>query len=68
MKRRAWAKVILAGIGTSSSGCLSTRGPSVAAQADAPPFRLKSHLGGDVALVDLVKRGPVAIVFYRGHW
>jgi hypothetical protein len=68
MKRRAWAQVVVA-VGLSlSGGCLTTRGPSVAAQADAPAFRLKSHRGGEVALVDLVKRGPVAIVFYRGHW
>jgi hypothetical protein len=68
MKRRTWAKIVIAGMGASSSGCLATRDPTIAAQAAAPPFRLKSHLGGEVALGDLVKRGPVAIVFYRGHW
>ena len=50
------------------AGCISTRGPSVAVTAPAPSFRLASHLGGEVALDDLVARGPAVVVFYRGHW
>ncbi len=50
------------------AGCISTRGPSVAESAPAPSFRLASHLGGEVALDDMLARGPAVVVFYRGHW
>lgn len=50
------------------AGCLSTRGPSVPKGKAAPPFSLKSHDGRDVSLDDLVAKGPVAVVFYRGFW
>jgi peroxiredoxin len=34
----------------------------------APGFRLADARGGDVALDDLLARGPVVLVFYRGAW
>jgi peroxiredoxin len=34
----------------------------------APPFELNESRGGVVRLADLLARGPVVIVFYRGHW
>jgi peroxiredoxin len=34
----------------------------------APGFRLPDARGGDVALDDLLARGPVVLVFYRGAW
>jgi peroxiredoxin len=34
----------------------------------APGFRLADARGGDVALDDLLARGPVVLVFYRGGW
>lgn len=34
----------------------------------APRFELPSHTGEDVALDDLLARGPAVLVFYRGHW
>ena len=33
--------------------------------AVAPEFELPSHLGEKVALKDLLKEGPVAVVFHR---
>jgi AhpC/TSA family len=34
----------------------------------APRFRLADARGGDIALDDLLARGPVVLVFYRGAW
>jgi peroxiredoxin len=36
--------------------------------ADAPPFTLPDARGGEVALEDLLAKGPVVLVFYRGAW
>lgn len=66
MRRRGWIRAAL-GL-PFLSACVSTRGPSVAETAPAPSFRLQSHLGGEVALDDLLARGPAVVVFYRGHW
>ena len=43
--------------------------PSAAADLHlAPPFELTDCRGTTVRLADLLARGPVVIVFYRGHW
>lgn len=34
----------------------------------APDFTLKSSSGMDVSLSGLLKKGPVVLAFYRGHW
>ena len=34
----------------------------------APDFSLPSSLGGVVRLSDLLRRGPLVLAFYRGHW
>ncbi|MEK7730805.1 MAG: redoxin domain-containing protein [Planctomycetota bacterium] len=34
----------------------------------APDFSLPSSLGGMVRLSDLLRRGPLVLAFYRGHW
>lgn len=34
----------------------------------APDFRGKDQRGNDIRLKDLIKKGNVVIVFYRGHW
>ncbi len=34
----------------------------------APDFSLPSSLGETVRLSDLLRRGPVVLAFYRGHW
>jgi peroxiredoxin len=35
---------------------------------EMPPFLLPDHAGHLVALSDLLKTGPVAVTFARGHW
>ena len=46
----------------------------VPAQADAavgraaPDFSLPDHRGGEFHLRDHLGRGPLLVVFYRGHW
>lgn len=34
----------------------------------APDFKAKDQSGNDVRLKDLLKKGPVVLVFYRGQW
>jgi len=34
----------------------------------APDFSLKNFNSSEVALNDLIDRGPVVLVFYRGRW
>ena len=58
----------LGAISFASTGCLHTRGPSVALEAPAPDFTLKSHEGKDVSLASLLRDGPAVLVFYRGFW
>ncbi|MEJ2422239.1 MAG: hypothetical protein P8018_11155 [Acidobacteriota bacterium] len=36
--------------------------------APAPPFVLQDSRGRKLALYDLLKRGPVILTFFRGHW
>jgi peroxiredoxin len=61
--------VALGSVGLVASGCaLHTRGPTVALQATAPDFTLKSHEGKDVSLQSLLRDGPAVLVFYRGFW
>jgi peroxiredoxin len=36
--------------------------------AEAPNFNAKDQYGKTVALNDLVKKGPVVLIFYRGEW
>jgi hypothetical protein len=47
---------------------LPAAGNIPAAGAAAPPFTLSDHSGKPVALADAQARGPVLLVFYRGHW
>lgn len=41
---------------------------AVQADSDAPDFELQDQDGDTVRLKDLVKKGPVVVVFYRGKW
>jgi peroxiredoxin len=34
----------------------------------APDFKAKDQHGKDIRLKDVLKQGPVVLVFYRGHW
>ena len=45
-----------------------SRTTPVAVGETAPDFTLESHLGGTVTLSKALERGPVVVVFYRGHW
>ncbi len=47
---------------------LETRTAPVGAERTAPPFSLPDHAGKAVSLGSLLERGPVVLVFYRGHW
>jgi hypothetical protein len=43
--------------------------PTLAASAKvAPGFTSRDHLGRPVSLDAALARGPVVLVFYRGHW
>jgi peroxiredoxin len=42
--------------------------PGLAVGDHAPDFTLPDALGHPVALADLLDRGPVVLVFYRGEW
>jgi hypothetical protein len=72
LDRRRWLSMIAAiGVGgavLATAGCLKTRGPSLALDAPAPKFNLKSNDGRDVELRRLVANGPAVVVFYRGFW
>jgi hypothetical protein len=43
-------------------------GRSVKVGEPAPAFALQSAQGPRVRLTDLLRRGPVVIAFFRGHW
>jgi cytochrome oxidase Cu insertion factor (SCO1/SenC/PrrC family) len=54
---------------TLGSGCrLRSRGTPAAQAAIAPDFALPDENGKSHALADLRAKGPVVLVFYRGHW
>ncbi|MFN7967596.1 MAG: hypothetical protein U0V87_18125 [Acidobacteriota bacterium] len=40
----------------------------IAVGESAPPFSLVDQRGAETSLTDALKRGPVLLVFYRGHW
>jgi hypothetical protein len=54
------------------SGCVTslhvTTPASLTADAVAPDFTLPSQDGRAVSLATELARGPVVLVFYRGHW
>lgn len=35
---------------------------------NAPSFPLENSQGSRVSLSELIKRGPVVLTFFRGHW
>lgn len=49
-------------------GCrVSPRGTPMAEQAVAAPFTAKSSLG-ELDMTAALGRGPLVLIFYRGHW
>jgi hypothetical protein len=44
------------------------RGEPLPVRETAPEFSLQSQNGETVSLPEILKQGPVLIVFYRGHW
>ena len=42
--------------------------PGPAEDAIAPDFSLAAADGAPVSLAELRAKGPVVVVFYRGHW
>ncbi len=34
----------------------------------APEFKLKDQSGAEIILKDIRKKGPIVLIFYRGHW
>lgn len=68
LRRSLFTLVVGAAFASFGAGCLRTRGPSVAMDAAAPQFNLKSNDGRDVELRRLIADGPAVIVFYRGFW
>lgn len=55
-----------------ASGCIAslqvTAPASLATEAAAPDFQLPAHDGRVISLATELARGPVVLVFYRGHW
>jgi hypothetical protein len=47
---------------------LTTRTQPAADTAKAPEFSLPDASGNTVALSELLAKGPVVVVFYRGYW
>ena len=55
-------------IGWVACGSLELRKDAVTLKNQAPDFNGSTHLGEEIALSGLLERGPVILVFYRGHW
>ncbi len=72
LARRDFARAALVVLASSlalGSGCLlRSRGTPVAEEQLAPDFALPDEQGHTHALADLRAKGPVVLVFYRGHW
>jgi len=47
---------------------LSVQGKPLDMGDEAPSFSLTDHQGKVVSLEDLLHKGPVMVLFYRGHW
>ena len=47
---------------------LSVQGKPVDIGVKAPSFELTDHQGKIVSLEGLINKGPVLVLFYRGHW
>ena len=68
MSGRLWLCILLLWSSAGCFGTLQTRPLSTTAPTQAPDIRLKAHQGSEVTLSSALSRGPVILVFYRGHW
>lgn len=60
--------VLLLGPAACGFWFLETRSAPTAIERQAPRFTLPNSAGEPVSLERLLERGPVVVVFYRGHW
>jgi cytochrome oxidase Cu insertion factor (SCO1/SenC/PrrC family) len=68
-RRIARAALVALAVLAVGGGCrLRSRGTPAAEAAVAPDFTLPDQDGQAHALADLRAKGPVVLVFYRGHW
>ena len=58
----------LVGYGAWSWWTLEPRGTPIQVARQAPDFALPDHRGTEVTLRSLLAKGPVVVIFYRGHW
>lgn len=71
VRLRGWAAGLVGGVlvcATAASCRVQTEQAPVATEQQAPDFSLPAHDGRTVTLAELSSRGPVVLVFYRGHW
>ena len=55
-------------IRTNSYGASRSAPDALGVGVTVPDFDVPRAGGGSVSLADMRKDGPVAIIFYRGHW
>ena len=55
-------------IRTSDYGASSSAPGALSINDKAPDFSVPRAGGGTISLLELREQGPVAIIFYRGHW
>ena len=60
--------LILAAVFTGCGFWVKPHGTVVSLDSQAPGFSLPDQRGQTVTSAQLLSRGPVMIVFYRGHW
>ncbi|MBW2457260.1 MAG: redoxin domain-containing protein [Deltaproteobacteria bacterium] len=56
------------GYGACGWWTIEPRTTPIQVKRPAPEFALPDHEGTVVRLSDLLARGPVVVIFYRGHW
>jgi len=70
-RRRHWQTVVLLLLLGGTAGCglfVKTREAPVSLKTRAPDFSLSDQHGQGHTLAGFLDKGPVVIVFYRGHW
>lgn len=60
--------VIVSFLFAAYNGLAQTAPEGLFISSKAPDFKAKDQNGADIRLKDLLKKGKVVLVFYRGHW